>query len=207
MVAAIYAILTPIAAIALGVIAYVGNVNYWREEFYRYNVYSNFGNFRLVDVQAQDLSYYLLGDGGLDQYFYNEKEKQHLADVKLLLARAEAIFWVNTIVLSLFSFFYSHNGYKERLAAGLMTGAYSLLTIVLGTLIFGVLSFSNAFEMLHKIFFTNDLYILDPSTDNLIRMFPQDFFIDTILRIDLALIAVSFVLYVASLSIKKLKSD
>ncbi len=202
MVKAIYAILTPIAAIALGVLAYVGNVNFWRAEFYRYNVYEGFDNFRLVDIQAQDLSYYLRGTGKLDQYFYNDKEKQHLSDVRLLLQRAEAAFWVNTIVLSLFSFFYAHNGYKRRLAQGLLTGAYSLLITVLATLFFGVLSFSRAFELLHKVFFTNNLYILDPTTDNLIKMFPEDFFIDTILRIDIALITMSFILYVASVSIK-----
>lgn len=60
---------------------------------------------------------------------------------------------------------------KPFIAQGLVTialaGAILLMTLV---------DFSSAFEKFHKIFFTNDLWILDPRTDVLIQMLPQIFF-------------------------------
>ena len=43
--------------------------------------------------------------------------------------------------------------------------------------------FTAAFTRFHHIFFDNDLWLLDPETDNMINMLPEGFFSDTALRI------------------------
>ncbi|HSN67432.1 MAG TPA: DUF1461 domain-containing protein, partial [Fusibacter sp.] len=51
--------------------------------------------------------------------------------------------------------------------------------IALGTLIaLYFIDFDWAFRKFHEIFFTNDLWLLDPKTDRLIQMMPLEFFID-----------------------------
>ena len=52
-------------------------------------------------------------------------------------------------------------------------------------LLAGIIStdFSKYFIIFHKIFFTNDLWILDPATDLLINIVPEPFFVDTAVRI------------------------
>ena len=45
--------------------------------------------------------------------------------------------------------------------------------------------FSKYFVIFHHIFFDNDLWILDPSTDLLINIVPEPFFMDTAARIAL----------------------
>ena len=62
-----------------------------------------------------------------------------------------------------------------------------------GTVVFFVLiaalttiistDFTKYFILFHKIFFNNDLWILDPSTDLLINIVPEPFFMDTAFRI------------------------
>lgn len=200
---AAFAILTPITAIILGVLAYSSNFNFWKDEFYRYDVYRNFDSLRLVDAEAQDMIKYFVARGDLDGYFFNSREKQHLADVKNLIQRARIVFWVNVSILLLIFLFLSNNGYKKRLVVCLKTGAFTLILCVFVGLIFGILSFNNSFLIFHKIFFENDSYLLDPTTDNLIKMFPQGFFVDVFLRILLALTVISLIMFIGAETVKR----
>ena len=45
--------------------------------------------------------------------------------------------------------------------------------------------FTKYFTIFHEIFFTNDLWLFDPSTDLMIRMLPEGFFYDMVMRIGL----------------------
>ena len=44
-------------------------------------------------------------------------------------------------------------------------------------------NFTKYFILFHKIFFSNNLWILNPDTDRLINIVPEPFFIDTAIRI------------------------
>ena len=55
--------------------------------------------------------------------------------------------------------------------------------------------FSRYFIMFHHIFFTNDLWILDPSTDMLINIVPEGFFMDTAARIAFLFGSLSLILF------------
>ena len=56
-----------------------------------------------------------------------------------------------------------------------------VITAVLVFLIAG--DFEKYFIIFHHIFFNNDLWMLDPATDNLINIVPQGFFMDMSKRI------------------------
>lgn len=45
------------------------------------------------------------------------------------------------------------------------------------------IDFTACFTLFHKIFFTNDLWMFDPADDYMIRMLPEGFFSDMVLRI------------------------
>lgn len=57
------------------------------------------------------------------------------------------------------------------------TALFFALTAALAAII--STDFTKYFILFHKIFFTNDLWILDPSTDLLINIVPEPFFVDT----------------------------
>lgn len=118
---------------------------------------------------------------------FNEREVAHLRDVKGLF---RLFYWValGTLVYAMvyvgFSLFWWQD--RRRLAGGLFGG--SCLTLVLmfvlglGTL----LNFDWLFWQIHLISFTNKLWLLDPTRDYLIRLFPQGFWYDTFLFCALA---------------------
>ena len=84
------------------------------------------------------------------------------------------------------------------IGAGVFSGASILFGIVISK------NFYPYFELFHKIFFTNDLWLLDPYTDLLIRMLPEGFFLDMVIRIGIIfLILMISLLIISVLSIKR----
>ena len=45
------------------------------------------------------------------------------------------------------------------------------------------IDFTSCFTLFHKLFFTNNLWIFDPETDYMIRMLPEGFFSDMVIRV------------------------
>ena len=66
-----------------------------------------------------------------------------------------------------------------------MLCAGTVLFLGVTALLAGIIStdFTKYFIIFHKIFFTNDLWQLDPRTDLLINIVPEPFFMDTAARI------------------------
>ena len=65
------------------------------------------------------------------------------------------------------------------LAALIWVAAFGLAAL------WALADFNGAFTAFHHMLFTNDLWLLDPATDRMIRMFPEPFFIDIAARIGL----------------------
>ena len=60
-------------------------------------------------------------------------------------------------------------------------GAATVLFAILGVAI--GMNFSECFTIFHEIFFDNDLWLFDSRTDYMIRMLPEGFFFDMVIRI------------------------
>ena len=65
-----------------------------------------------------------------------------------------------------------------------------ILLIILGM----VINFNYTFTLFHKIFFRNDLWILDPRNDYLLIMFPERFFLEICIIILLLFTLINFLL-------------
>ena len=75
------------------------------------------------------------------------------------------------------------------MGTGLFFGLITVLGLIIST------DFTKYFILFHHIFFTNDLWILDPATDMLINIVPEGFFMDTAARIALLFGSLSLVLF------------
>ncbi|MDA8188283.1 MAG: TIGR01906 family membrane protein [Dehalococcoidales bacterium] len=123
---------------------------------------------------------------GLPADFFNERETNHLKDVKVLLIRVLRVQQIALgygIIFLLVALVLGPRNFLRRVSRGLLLGA-GLTVVVL--IVFGALSFadfSDLFLMFHLVSFTNDLWILDPRTDYLIRMFPSQFFFEAALTL------------------------
>lgn len=131
------------------------------------------------DEIAQALAVYLSGDSAEMPYF-NEKELTHLNDIRLLFALFDKA-WLLLIPAAALVFLLLKRPDPKGLAFGSALAVLILLAI--GTC-FSV-NFEGAFIALHKVLFTNDLWLLAPRTDLLICLMPERMF--SALAVQLAL--------------------
>ena len=117
---------------------------------------------------------------GQEQNAFNAREIQHLADCRRLLAPVSAQ-WFG-VFLAIAGIALILPGKQGRRAAPWIASAIILAPIAfLG--VWAAIDFNSAFHFFHKILFTNDLWLLNPATDLLIRICPASMFAGMGLRI------------------------
>ncbi|MBT9156420.1 MAG: hypothetical protein DDT37_01405 [Firmicutes bacterium] len=136
---------------------------------------------------------------------YGERELLHLVDVRVLYALSWRIRNIALIAaLSLSFAAYRTRSLKRVLSAYVATTAAIVLGL-LGLTGLAVLDFPRYFTWFHLISFDNDLWLLDPATENLINMFPEAFFAAAALRIAItAVVAFTLLGIVARQASKRL---
>ena len=169
---------------------------YFEKEYTKYNVAA------AVDMEMDDLldvtdemMAYLKGDredlhvptivGGEEREFFNEREIAHMEDVQGLFLGAIFLrrLCLGIIAASIILLILAKSDIKHLLpkmiciGTGLFFFLIAALSLIIST------DFTKYFIIFHKIFFDNDLWILDPSTDLLINIVPEPFFMDTAFRI------------------------
>ena len=123
---------------------------------------------------------------GAVQPAFNEKEMTHMRDCYDLFAllrreRGRLIVWAVLLIAG--GAYWLRDRRRIRFAAWVSP---LILMIPLG--IFGLwalIHFNSAFNFFHKVLFRNDLWLLDPRTDLLIRICPQSMFAHMVARIAL----------------------
>lgn len=122
---------------------------------------------------------------GRTQDFFNEQDRLHMEDVKNLFLGGLKLRTVMLLVAAVLVLFLILT--KAELKK-MLTGAYFAALGVFAVLIAGLLvsfavDFTASFTVFHEIFFTNDLWMFDPAEDYMIRMLPEGFFYDMVMRI------------------------
>ena len=117
---------------------------------------------------------------------FNEKEIAHMVDVRSLYMLVSTVRYIALVILVVGLIYIALK--KENRAFSAIKKAYvtllSLLAALIGVLVIYALSdFTSFWNTFHRIFFTNDLWILNPNTDRLIMMVPQSFFFDLVIMI------------------------
>lgn len=129
---------------------------------------------------------YLRGETAHFQYTYaigsaecrafNEKEQRHMADVQGLFHLAKRVMLYGGIaVLPLLGLCLWRMGRGLRRA--IRNGLIAVLAMAGIVAIWAAADFDSLFILFHHIAFTNELWLLDPRTDLLIRLMPIGFFI------------------------------
>lgn len=123
---------------------------------------------------------------GFEREAFNERETKHMVDVLGLyqFALQLRLFAVIALVLSI-----AYLAWKQRshladylaLAYVQCAAAFLMFVALLG--IWAAVDFTSLWESFHHLFFTNDLWLLNPHTDLMINMFPEQFFFHMVLRI------------------------
>ena len=143
---------------------------------------------------------------GVEQDAFNAREIQHMEDcarlfdllrtLRLSIAIAAALLVLLSLILE----------WKEKPARAVSVAPMWIgsLILIVPLAIFGVwaaIDFNSAFNFFHRILFTNDLWLLNPETDLLIRICPSSMFASMGLRIALraAVILLGFPLLLSAI--------
>ena len=90
----------------------------------------------------------------------------------------------------------------KRLIVWMLIGIGAAVDGIAALFALVALTFSSSFIRFHEIFFRTDTWLLNPATDNLIRMFPEAFFFDIFVRIVLTSVVFATILLIAGFLIK-----
>ena len=129
---------------------------------------------------------------------FNQREIDHMVDVKnlikftLLFERISLVIIFFTLIISSYI-----NGLKEiqRVLIQIIYKSFIIWSGIILLIILGmVINFNYTFTLFHKIFFRNDLWILDPRNDYLLILFPERFFLEICIIILLLFTLINFLL-------------
>lgn len=200
----VHRILGLVAAIAMIIvilitsfeIAAYSNLDWYLKEYLKYEVLDDL-EMEAEDVMCvtEEMMAYLRGNredlvvettvDGISREFFNDREKAHMVDVQnLFLGGMDLRLGVGVVlVASMLIIVFTKADWKKLLPQSFLIGVGGFIGL-LG--IFACLiarDFHKYFFLFHEIFFNNDLWLLDPRTDLMIRMLPEGFFFDMVVRI------------------------
>ncbi len=116
---------------------------------------------------------------GMEYVAFNAKEQAHMADVYRLFFNSTWVCWT-LLILSFGCLFQFDNRAPWKSLPHMLTFRRTLLGVLVAVTVLIVLAcidFDSLFILFHRIAFTNDLWLLNPQTDLLIRLMPIEFFI------------------------------
>lgn len=187
---ALFALVLLLGLLCGTILAVAGNAGYMNSMFLRHAD----PNITGVEVQeypglAEKITAYLLGKAdtfqttlpvnGQMREAFNEKELLHMQDVRNLfgLCRSVFLFCVLIVIIGLALALFRFRPILAVLARGYIR--ISILIAALGAIltVWASVDFISLFMLFHRLFFTNDLWLLNPKQDLLLQLMPTSFFV------------------------------
>lgn len=192
------------------------NFGWYEKTYAKYNVLDDL-EMEMSDAMqvTKEMMSYLRGNradlvvdtkvDGEEREFFNDREKAHMVDVRNLFVGG---LWIRrgailVMAISIVLLIRTKADWKRLLPKSFLItiGSFIGVTLVAGVLF--MTDFHRYFMIFHEIFFKNDLWLLDPDTDLLIRMLPEGFFLDMVKRIGFIFLILMVIVLVISVVILK----
>ncbi len=124
--------------------------------------------------------------GGVERELFNQQEKAHMEDVRNLVRGVVRWQLLSSAYVGLY-ILAAVAALKGRAVEGLASALLKGCALTLGLLVIvgmgSLVGFDRLFLQFHLISFSNELWILDPTRDYLIMIFPWGFFLDATLAV------------------------
>ena len=121
--------------------------------------------------------------GAADCPMFNERELRHMADVKRTTTLAFALAIISALVGACTALAGRHNeGLRSDMAIGVRRGCQLALFSIAFLAILSLTAWDRAFDAFHEVFFAAGTWRF-PFSDSLIRLYPEQLFIDAALLI------------------------
>ena len=140
------------------------------------------------DAFAKDMAAFMAGQTDTQPDILNEKEQQHMLDVRNLTRSAAGMSKTYFAIAAVLAVIAAWTGAKlKRRTLPKLAGCLSAVTLIM-VIVQNIMNqvtaggFEALFVQMHEAIFTNDLWLMDPDTDILIRMMPQPLFEQALLN-------------------------
>ena len=143
---------------------------------------------------------------GIEKNLFNSKEIRHMIDVKNLILNIKFfnyLLWTTVIVILLIKISLSKDKILNTFRVIAKSYFIYSVSILISALILLALSFRWIFYLFHIISFDNNLWILDPRTDYLIKIFEEVFFMDAAIFIGILTLFSSIIIFLSVNTINK----
>ena len=153
---------------------------------------------------AAEMAAFMRGETDAQPDVLNEKEQQHMRDVRAITQSAAGMSKTYLYIAAAMAIIAAWTAAKlgrrrhlPKLIGALLAVSVIMLLVNSITGDIGTLGFETVFVQMHEAIFTNDLWLMNPETDILIRMMPQMLFEQALL--DCAAIALRLMLVSAAM--------
>ena len=131
--------------------------------------------------EKESFQYVLPAGDGLVRPLFHDYELLHMKDCRDLIFLAEKVRNIagGLALLGLLPFFFlKRKDDRRSFATGGLYALRILSGIAVGAALWAMLDYDRFFTAFHRLAFTNDLWLLNPRTDLLIRLMPEGLFMD-----------------------------
>ncbi len=164
------------------------NSRFYKREFEKYNIYGEIPN--ADEVNSGILLYLRDKSDDFDKTPFNEREIDHLRDVKLVMQKVSITYYISIILLTLLLillFFLDRGKFLGKLSFVLFFSGIFTLVLTMIILVVMWLDFGSLFTNFHYIFFPQGNWLFSAS-DNIIKLYPSELFFDIARNIFLTLL-------------------
>ncbi|MFH1065897.1 MAG: TIGR01906 family membrane protein [Nanoarchaeota archaeon] len=192
---AIFAILLYLLS-AVRITAFDGNM--YAGFFRANNIYNELPD---ASERAENLLNYIKGGREINASYFNEREISHLEDVRGLFSLSSMLLFLSMVFcLAIMGYSFFKKDLPFMSACLIAGGAATLAVIIIISIM--SLRFEWLFVKFHELLFSNNLWLMNPSTDKIIILLPESFFKMAAKRIFLTAGALSFGMLAAGLTVK-----
>jgi integral membrane protein (TIGR01906 family) len=131
-----------------------------------------------MEGKSENMVVYATVDG-VEREVFNEQETVHMRDVNALIRGFSTFRYIafGLAAAALASFFFvCRKARMKQLAKILLYACLCLFGIFAVLGLWAAIDFTSFWTSFHLLLFTNDLWLMDPSTSIMINMFPAQFF-------------------------------
>ena len=221
--AVLFVILMPLVLLLTDVQLVAYDRDYYRTEYDKYGIPEHIGMsmdnlmesteqlLLYLENKRDDLNFKAPFNHG-EEEFFSPRDKLHMIDVRGLFVKGHLFRNISLIYIAIFIMLLLgkkpfRNQLRKLARHGVAVSAAGIAPVIVLIILMKV-DFYRYFTVFHEIFFTNDLWLMDPAADRLINIFPQDFFTDMAFSISYLYIAEMAAILICSLiALKLVKSD
>jgi len=169
--------------------------SFYREKFSEYKIQQDLPQANVIHEKVIN---YIKGKNDELPNQFNEREKHHLWDVRKFVYTFNNLMYILIALFVMLSTISLYHLKINRMALnffGKILFFGGLLTLIIALVLSILLSmnFSTTFELFHKLFFENGTYVFDPSKEIIVRLYPEQLFMDIGIKILKGVVIASFI--------------